>query len=193
MMMKLPMTRFLSTLATLAIAAFAVSGQQPTEADLNRMVKLEGIEVKGTRILTSSITAISGLKPGADVNDAIVRRACSRVQSTGLVKKVDYLYLLYPDRPAVRLSLTVEDEAPLLPASIKPASEDAALWTALQGLDPVFTRNLPPTEKALRFYAHNLERCLKQLGRTDEYILPSVVGDKDGNATAIVFEVRKLR
>jgi hypothetical protein len=189
----LRISRRLPLLSAFTAAALMLSAQQPTDADLGRMVKLEGIEVKGSRIPAPSFSAISGLRIGTEVNDAIVRKACGRIQSTGLFKSVDYLYNLYPDRPAVTLTLTVVDEGPLLPATIQPASDEAPLWSALQAMSPIFTKNLPPTEKALRFYAINLEKCLKQQGRSDEYIAPSVIGDANNSPTAIQFQVKKYK
>jgi hypothetical protein len=102
-------------------------------------------------------------------------------------RKIDYGYDLYPDRPGVALTLTLVDEVPLLPARIRPESEESELWSSLQSLDRLFTQELPRTEKALNFYAANIERCLKAKGRDNEYAASSVVGDQAGNAGAISF------
>ena len=117
----------------------------------------------------------------------------TRLPATGLVEKIDYGYDLYPDRPGVALTLTLVDEVPLLPARIKPEREENELWSSLQSLDPLFTKELPRTEKAISFYATNLERCLKAKGRDDEYAASSVVGDQAGNAGYVLFEIRRYK
>ena len=109
------------------------------------------------------------------------------------MKTVDYAYDAYPDRPGVALILTVADEGPLLPAAIKPAAEENALWSSLQAHDPIFTRELPPTEKALTFYAKTLEKCLQANGRSNEYISSNVTADANGKLSGIVFEIRQYK
>ena len=107
------------------------------------------------------------------------------------MKNVEYAYDAYPDRPGVDLVLTISDEGPLLAAAIKPATDESRLWSALQALDPVFTRELPPTEKALNFYSKNIEKCLQAGGRNNEYVNANVTADPSGKLIGIVFEVRQ--
>ncbi|MBV8707912.1 MAG: hypothetical protein JO028_12055, partial [Acidobacteriaceae bacterium] len=106
---------------------------------------------------------------------------------------VDYAYDAYPDRPGVALVLTIADEGPLLPATIKPAEDENSLWSSLQAIDPIFTRELPPTEKALAFYAKYLEKCLQANGHPNEYASPNVTADAGGKLTGIVFEIRQYK
>jgi hypothetical protein len=113
--------------------------------------------VKGTRLPSNSVISLSGIKLHDRVNDLIVNAACHKITATGLVKTVDYGYNVYPDRAGVALILTIADEGPLLPATIKPAAEESALWSSLQAIDPIFARELPPTERALAFYSKNIK------------------------------------
>jgi hypothetical protein len=106
---------------------------------------------------------------------------------------VDYAYDAYSDRSSVVLVLTVIDEAPLLPAAIQPDADAQKLWPALQSLDPIFKRELPPTERALDFYAKNIERCLQPLGRTNEYAKADVTADPSGKLTGIVFTIHQYK
>ena len=89
--------------------------------------------------------------------------------------------------------LTIVDQGPLLPAVIKPVAEESGLWSSLQSLDPIFTRELPPTEKALTFYAKNIEKCLQAKGRNNEYAAPSVAGDSSGKPIGIIFDIRTYK
>ena len=59
--------------------------------------------------------------------------------------------------------------------------------------DPLFTRELPRTERALNYYAAAIERCLKSAGRENEYASAVVSGDAQGKAKQIVFEIRQYR
>lgn len=156
-------------------------------------MEVERITVTGTRLPSDSVIRLAGIKLHDKVNDLSVNKACHNITATGLVKGVDYAYDAYPDHPGITLILTVKDEGPLLPASIKPRAEEESLWSDLQAIDPIFTRELPPTEKALAFYAKNLERCLHKMGRNDEYFVSNVTADSTGKLTGIVFEIRKYK
>ncbi len=151
----------------LLLVGLMLARREPAQTPAERLMEVEGIRVKGTRLPSDSIIRLLGIKLHDKVNDRIVNIACHNIAATGLVKSVDYVYDAYPDRPGVVLNLTVADEGPLLPASIKPAAEESTLWSSLEALDPIFTRELPPTEKALAFYAKNLEKCRQANGRAN--------------------------
>jgi hypothetical protein len=85
------------------------------------------------------------------------------------------------------------DEMPLLPATIKPDADSERLWPSLKARDPIFTRNIPPTEQALDFYGENLEKCLQSLGRNNEYAKADVLADASGKLAAIVFSIRQYQ
>jgi outer membrane protein assembly factor BamA len=158
-----------------------------------QIVQVQRIFVKGTRLPSLSVIRIMGLKAGDQVDDAIVNAACHRLSSTGLVKSVDYQYAVFPDKPGVQLTLTVVDEAQLVPASIQPEQDQEAIWAALKQVDPLFGPELPPNVKALDFYSKNLTGCLKRMGRTDEYAAARLVGKPGEDPTAVVFEIKKYK
>ena len=164
---------------------------QPPEA--NKLVRVDEIKVRGTRLPADSVIRIAGLAVGQDVNDLIVNTACHKITATGLVKTVDYGYEVYPDKPGAVLTLTLADEGPLFPATIQPSGEEEHLWACLAATDPLFTRELPRTERALKYYSAAIERCLKSAGRENEYAASVVSGDPQGNAKQIVFEIRQYR
>jgi hypothetical protein len=195
--MNLRITGQLISVIAMLACAVAVHGfaQSPesTEAAANRLLEIESITIKGSRLPSDSVIRLSGLKVHDKVNDLMVNAACHKITATGLVKTIDYAYDVYPDRPTAALILTPSDEGPLFPATIKPLALADALWACLQVRDPIFTKELPRTEKALTFYSKNLDACLEQNGHPNEYAAAAVAGDSSGNATGIVFEVRRYR
>lgn len=192
------MTSVRTVTVLLTIASFSPIGRtqnSPSPApnkdvDPHKLVELGGIEVNGSRLPTSSIIRLSALKVGQKVNYDIINEACHRITSTGLVSLVDYGYTLVPGKPGVVLSLKVSDELPLFPAKIYPREDEDQIWGCLQAGDPIFTRELPNTRNALGFYATNMNRCLQDAGLRNIYARPSVVCDRLGKASEIVFSIR---
>lgn len=158
-----------------------------------RLMEVERITVSGTRLASESVIRLSGIKLHDNVNDLIVNKACHNITATGLVRSVDYAYDAYPDRPGIDLILKIRDEEPLLPGMIKPKADEDLFWSALQSIDPIFTRDLPPTERALAFYTKSLDKCLHNMGRINEYFASDVIADSTGKLTGIIFEIRKYK
>jgi hypothetical protein len=93
----------------------------------------------------------------------------------------------------VNLELDIIDETPLLPASIEiPGVDSEAVWQYLESLDPLFTREMPRTQKALRFYIHAISDYLHSNRRRDS-LVPIVTGDGSGHPTGIVFVAAQRR
>jgi len=175
------------------LTCFLIAGQSTPPPEANKLVRIEEIKVHGTRLPADSVIRLSGLAVGQDVNDLKVNSACHKITATGLVKTVDYGYEVYPDKPGAVLTLTLADEEPLFPAKIQPKGDEEQLWGCLASSDPLFTRELPRTERALNYYSAAIERCLKLAGRENEYAAAVVSGDAQGNAKQIVFEIRRYR
>ena len=188
----MPTIRFALVLQLLISCSILAQDPSANGAN-NKLVLLDAINVSGTRVPPASVIRLSGLKVGDKVNDPITNAACHRITSTGLFKSIDYEYALYSDRPGVALTLKLLDEAPTLPAEIKPPEDNDVLWQALQALDPLFAPQLPATEKAIRFYETNIDRILKDKGREGEYCGSRVIGDQSGKPVRIVFEIRKYK
>ena len=161
----------------------------PSPQERREPVQLLGINVTGTRLPAESIIRISGLKVGQTVNDDILRQVSEKITSTGLVKGLDYGYDIKPGKPGVYLSLNVFDEGPLLPARIMPLEEAPAIWSCLQSADPIFTQEMPNTEKAIHFYSINIARCLNSSGASRERVSATVACDGTGKSIAIDFHV----
>jgi len=187
------MFRRLLTACALSAVVFAQEPSQPTPEQRAQLAEVKRITVKGTRLPALSVVRVMGVQAGDRVNDASVNAACHRLQSTGLIKSVDYQYLLFADKPGVELALTIVDEPHLVPASIEPKQDSDALWTALKSVDPMFTDTLPPNERAISFYARNFDACLKRMGRADEYVAPKLLGNPGEEPAGVVFQIKKYK
>jgi len=180
-------------LVSLSLTPAGQSQNIPTAADREKLVQLQGIDVKGTRLPAQSIIRLSGLKVGQQVNYTMVDEASRKITSTGLVKMIDSSYDTYPGKPGIVLSLNVVDELPLFPVKITPADDSERIWQCLQTADPIFMREMPRTEKAISFYQANIERCLKNQGRSSENASSLVSCDPEGNPAEVVFRIRPSR
>jgi hypothetical protein len=176
----------------LALPLLARGQTAGTAEDRHKPAQLAGIEVTGTRLPFESIIKISGLKVGQTINDDILKQASDKITSTGLVKGLDYGYNLVPGKAGVYLSLKVFDEEPLLPARILPAESAELIWTCLQSADPIFTREMPNTEKAIHFYSINIARCMGNSGAAGERVAATVACDGTGKSIGIDFHVKPV-
>lgn len=156
----------------------------------HRPMQLEQIHVSGTRLPAQSIVRISGLKIGQMVDDDVLHQVSDKITSTGLVKGIDYEFNTTPGARGVDLAIKVFDEQPLLPARIVPAEQSETIWSCLQSADPIFSREMPNTEKAIHFYSINIARCAGNEGLSHERISATVACDGSGKSIAIDFHVK---
>ena len=157
-------------------------------APSREVVTIEKVTVQGTRFQPHSIQILTGLARGVKVDEVGVRKAISRMMDSGLIKNVNYNYESLGNSNKVALELTIIDETPLLPATIEIPGIDAEdVWNYLDSVDPLFTRELPRTQKALNFYIHAITDFLRTNKRKDA-IVAIITGDAEGNATGIVFQ-----
>lgn len=134
--------------ALLASVLFAQSLPSPSR----EVVTIDKLTMQGTRFTPHSIQILTGLRPGLQIDELAVRQAIARMLESGLIRSVDYNYESLADPHRVILELTVVDETPLLPASIEiPGVDPEAVWQYLASIDPLFTRELPRTEKPCGF------------------------------------------
>jgi hypothetical protein len=169
--------------AIVASVLFAQSAAPPSR----EVVTIDKITVEGTRFTLNSIQVLTGLHPGVQIDELAVRQAIARMLESGLIRSVDYNYESLADPHRVVLQLTVVDETPLLPASIEiPGVDPEPVWQYLQSVDPLFTRELPRTQKALRFYIRAITDYLRT-NKRQESLVPIVTGDDSGHPSGIVF------
>ena len=156
-----------------------------------RAVHIHEIHVKGSRFPEKSVLHLTGLQVGQTVDDSKVRAALGYANASGLFKNISYTYESLPDSIEVILDLQVNDEAPLVPATIKvPGVDEDKVWQYLERFDPFFTHVLPPTEKAISLYARYMTKYLESIGRNDV----AMVGKAEGadHVTGVVFVPAKL-
>ena len=176
----------------IAIFAGTLLGQS-SPAPSRELVTIEKLTVQGTRFPARSIEILTGLRPGLRIDESAVRKAIADMLESGLVRSVDYNYESLEDPHRVTLELDIIDETPLLPASIEiPGVDSEAVWQYLEALDPLFTREMPRTQKALRFYIRAISDYLQNNQRRDS-LVPIVTGDASGHPTGIVFVAAQRR
>lgn len=160
--------------------------------DRHEPMRLDAIEVTGTRLPPPSVIRVSGLKVGETITDENLKQATDKITSTGLVKGIDYAFNPGNGKQGVSLSLHVFDEGPLLPVRIEPLDIATQVWSCLQTADPIFTAEMPNTEKAIHFYSVNMARCLGDSGAERERVSATVACDGSGKSIAIDFHLRQL-
>jgi hypothetical protein len=169
--------------AILAGLLFAQSLTPPSR----EIVTIDKLTVEGTRFPAHSIEILTGLRPGVQIDEAAVRKAIARALESGLIRTVDYNYESLEDPHRVVLDLKVVDETPLLPASIEiPGLDPEPVWQYLESVDPLFTRELPRTQKALRFYSRAITDYLRT-NKRPETLVPIVTGPDAAHPSGIVF------
>jgi outer membrane protein assembly factor BamA len=181
-----------------AICALFIVGlpglAQETTADAGKqLVKIHAIRVKGSRLQDKSIQHLTGLQVGQIIDEAKVRAALQHANDSGLFSNIAYVYESLPDSTDVILELQIVDQLPLVPATIKIPKIDAEqVWQYLQNFDPLFTRELPQTEKSINLYAHYIAKFLETQNRTDVGVTGNVLGSTE-RATGVEFVATKLR
>ena len=124
-----------------------------------------------------------------------------KVTGSGLIASIDFEYESLPDKETeVILHLRCKDVTPLATASIRIANvqeEDVWKWLATS-IDPLFTRELPPTEAAIRLYSHWIGKYLEGHGIPDFEENYGIVADAasakgTGTPDQLVFRAVKRR
>lgn len=173
-----------------AQAPWLIGAPQTAPQTINaadEIVVIERVKVSGSRLALGSVQFLSGMRPGMKVNEATVRKAAGRIADSGLVKNVGYQYESLSSPRSVELEFTITDETPLLPATIEIPDADAEdVWAYLHSIDPVFTRQLPRTQKAIAFYVRYIERFFASQKRIVR-VATVITADEAGNASGIVF------
>jgi outer membrane protein assembly factor BamA len=180
----------LSLSLVLLVAALS-AGAQEKKPDTGP-VKLKAIRVKGSRLPDVSLSRLTGLQAGQTVDEAKVRGALEHANASGLFKNISYSYEYDAvDQAEATLEFEVTDEPNLLPVTIKiPKVSGEDVWKYLQGVDPLFTREMPITAKAIELYSRYITKYLQTLGRSD-IVIGNVVGT-DNHPSGVEFVPGKL-
>jgi hypothetical protein len=122
------------------------------------------------------------------------------VTQSGLISNIDFEYESLPDKETdVVLHLKCTDVKPTAKASIQiPQVNEDDVWNWLGQVDPLFTRELPPNEAAIRLYSLWIGKYMESHGNPKFAEAFAVVADaanaSGGNATdRLIFKIVKRR
>ena len=181
--------RIAQVLFLIGVLALAIVGQDGSADRGKDTVKVQAIHVKGSRLSERSILYLTGLHVGEIIDEAKLRQALQNASASGLFNNIAYRYESAPGSTDATLELTIDDERPLVPATVNIEEIDSEkVWQYLAQIDPLFTRELPRTEGAIRLYEQNINKYLESIGRTNTLASGTVTG---APPSAIVFEAVK--
>jgi hypothetical protein len=186
--------------SVLLTAAHAQEPKEGTAGDAQKVVTLRRIIVEGTRLPALSVIRLAKIKAGDQVDFVKLQQALRGVTQTGLISHIDFEYESLPDKETdVILHLKCMDVKPIAKASIeiKDVNEDD-VWMWLGQVDPMFTREMPPTEAAIRFYSIMIIKYMETHGSPtfqDGFAIVATASSSTGGTTAehFVFKVAKRR
>lgn len=193
--------RLLFVLITLfRTSALGQQATQSTASDAEKLVKIQQIVVEGTRLPALSVIRLAQIKAGDQVNFTKLHDAMQRVTQSGLIANIDFEYESLPDKETdVVLHMQCTDVKPSARVSIQiPQVNEDDVWNWLTQVDPLFTRDMPPTEAAIRLYSHWIAKYMESHDAPKFEENFAVVADASssirGNATdRLVFKVVKRR
>jgi hypothetical protein len=178
-------------------------GQQAKEGaagDAQKLVKIQRILVEGTRLPTLSVIHLAQIKAGDEVNFIKLHSALQKVAQSGLIRNIDFEYESVPDSETdVVLHLICTDEKPSATASINiPKVSEEDIWKWLVEVDPLFTRQMPPTEAAIRLYSNWIGKFMESHGDPkfqENFAVTTDASSSTGGTTPdkLVFKVVKRR
>ena len=156
-------------LLALTLCSWTARGQEAKEAtagDALKTVTIRKIEVEGSRLPALSVIRLAQIKAGDQVNFLKLHGAVSKAMQSGLIKTIDFEYESLPDQDTdVILHLKCTDEKPSAKASIQlPGVNEEEVWAWLTHVDPLFTREMPPTEAAIRLYSGWIAKYMEAHG-----------------------------
>jgi hypothetical protein len=193
--------RSLALFLTLFLAgALGQEAKEGTEGDAQKMVTIRRILVEGTRLPPRSVVGLAGIKAGDQVNFVKLHTAMQKATQSGLIKNIDFEYESLPDHETdVILHLKCTDEKPTAQASIQiPKVNEEDIWTWLAGVDPLFTREMPPTEPAIRLYSHWIGKYMEAHGDPkflENYAVVAAASNSSGGTVTdrLIFKPIKLK
>jgi hypothetical protein len=174
--------------------------KEGTAGDAQRLVTIRRIIVEGTRLPTLSVIRLAEIKAGDEVNFSKLQSALKKATLTGLISNIDFEYESLPDKETdVILHLKCTDVKPSAKASIQiPKVNEDDVWSWLMQVDPLFTRDMPPTEAAIRLYSRGISKYMKSHGvptfQENFSVVAEASNSTGGNAPErLVFKVVKRR
>jgi hypothetical protein len=174
--------------------------KEGTAGDAQKIVTIRRIFVEGTRLPALSVIRLAQIKAGDEVNFVRLQSAFQKVVQTGLISNIDFEYESLPEKETdVVLHMKCTDVKPAAQASIeiKDVNEND-IWTWLAQVDPMFTREMPPTEAAIRFYSTMITKYMETHGSPNFQqgsAIAATASNSAGGTAAdrLVFKVVKRR
>ena len=194
--MKLPLT--LIAVVSIVLGQTATEG---TAGDALKLVTIRKITVEGSRFPALSVIKLAQIKAGDQVNFEKLYAAMQKAAKSGLISNIAFEYESLPDQDTnVVLHLKCLDVKPTAKASIviaKIQEDDVWTWLATE-VDPLFTREMPPTEAAIRLYSHWIGKYMESHGDPEFQENYTIVADASSSSGGsapdrLVFKVTKLR
>jgi hypothetical protein len=154
---------------TLAGGALGQDAKEATAGDAQKLVTIRRIFVEGTRLPTLSVIHLAEIKAGDQVNFLKLNEALRKVTKSGLISNIDFEYESLPEKETeVVLHMKCTDVAPTAKATIAiPQVTENEVWAWLGQVDPLFTRDMPPTEAAIKFYSYWIGKYMEAHGVPD--------------------------
>lgn len=190
-------------IAALSLFLFTASGQEAKEGnagDAQKMVKLHQIVAEGTRFEVASVLRLAQIKVGDEVNFMTLQSALHKVTLSGLISNIDFEYESLRDSVTeVILHMKCTDAKPLATASIRIANvNEEQVWTWLTQVDPLFSRELPPNQAAIRLYSNWIGKFMESHGDPKFKENFAIVADASSSTGGtvpdrLVFREEKLR
>ena len=182
------------------LAAFGQEAKEGTAGDAQKLVTIRRIIVEGTRLPTLSVVRLAQIRAGDQVNFMKLRNALHKVTQTGLISNIDFQYESLPDSETdVIVHLKCTDVKPSAKASIQiPNVNEEDVWTWLVQLDPLFTREMPPTEAAIRLYSTYIGKYMETHGLPnfrDKFAVVAAASNSAGGTASdrCSFKIEKRR
>jgi hypothetical protein len=160
------MRYWLVLFAVFLTPAPAQEAKEGTAGDARKLVTIRRIIVENTRLPALSVVRLAQIKAGDEVNFLKLHSAMQKVTQSGLISNIDFEYESLPDKETeVVLHLKCTDVKPAAKASIQiPKVNEDDVWIWLAGVDPLFTREMPPNEAAIRLYSNWIGKYMESHG-----------------------------
>jgi hypothetical protein len=185
---------------TLCRGALGQNAKEATAGDAQKLVTIHRIFVEGTRLPTLSVIHLADIKVGDQVNFLRLQGALQQVTRSGLISNIDFEYESLPENETeVVLHMKCTDVPPIAKATIAiPQVDENDVWAWLGQVDPLFTRDMPPTEAAIRFYSHWIGKYMAAHGVPDFQKGFTIVADASSSTGGhdtdrLLFKVTKRR
>jgi hypothetical protein len=184
----------------LLASASEQDAKEATVGDTQKLVKIQRIVVEGSRLPAPSVVRLAQIKIGDEVNFVKLHTSLQDATRSSLLRNIEFEYESLPDSERdVVLHLKCTDEKPTATASIHiPKVSEEELWAWLVEVDPLFTREMPPTEAAIHLYSNWIVKFMESHGdpKFQENFAITAEGSNSTGGTVpdrLVFKVVKRR